>query len=114
MITIYSGRERYMRHLKAEPTGYVKSPVDMVNYAKSIISAYLKENANWRPSFKSNSPDFVSTIAHACETLQLPYKLILNGNEADLETVFKFFNKAYDLQREYLNNLKNEKTNGSV
>lgn len=109
MITIHSGRERYMRHLKAEPTGYVKSPADMVNYAKSIISSYRKNQKFWHPTFKSNSPDFVSTIAHACEELGLPYTLILNGQKADLETVFKFFNKAYDLQREYLNNLKNEK-----
>lgn len=109
MITIYSGRERYMRHLKVEPVSNTKSPVDMVNYAKGIISSYRKNIRFWHPSFKSNSPDFVSCIAYACKELGLPYKLVLNGKETDLETVFKFFNKAFDLQREYLNNLKNEK-----
>ena len=99
-----------MRHLKAmHVVSSLQAPHEMVKSAICFIEMQ-KDNELQDWNIKSNQPDFVSTIAHVCEELGLPYTLILNGQKADLETVFKFFNKAYDLQREYLNNLKNEKS----
>ena len=102
-----------MKHLKMMHTVSVNlAPHEMLNAAIGFIE--LQQDREWANyNIKSNSPDFVGAVAHICDALKLPYTLILNGQKADLETVFGFFNKAFDLQREYLNQLKNEKKQGN-
>lgn len=100
MINIYSGDEEYLKknylyiYNCCKNLG-LKSPNELVTLAQSLVIRAI-ENTDETVEFVSNQPDFVSAVAYGFKLHGLPYQLWLNGKKSDIETVFAFFNEAFD------------------